>query len=68
MCESGSEITCNECGKFLGYVAFKGFYDLNKNDEINIRIDRKNYIYISFGVAKKPYCNECASKILGYEI
>ena len=68
MRESGSEITCCECGKFLGNVEFKGFYDLNKPDEINPRIERKNYIYIAFGVNKKPYCKECASKILGYEV
>ena len=68
MSKCGSEITCSECGKFLGHVEFQGFYDLNKHDAINPRIERKNYIYIAFGVAKKSYCNECAIKILGYEI
>ena len=68
MCDGGSKIICSECGKHLGNVEFKGFYDLNKTDAINPRIDRKNHIYIAFGSTKKPYCNECASRILGYKV
>ena len=70
MSKCGSEITCSECGKFLGHVEFQGFYDLNKHDAIKERFERKNHVYIvpESESIKKPYCNECASKILGYEI
>ena len=68
MSKCGSEITCSECCKFLGNVAFLGFYDFKKDNINTERFERKNHVYIATGSIKKPYCNECASKILGYEI
>lgn len=68
MSKCGSEITCSKCCKFIGNVEYAGFYDCKK-DNINTKMfERKNHVYIVTESIKKPYCNECASKILGYEI
>ena len=70
MSKCGSEITCSKCCKFLGNVEFTGFYDFKKDNINTERFERKNHVYIvpESESIKKPYCNECASKILGNEI
>ena len=68
MSKCGSEITCSKCCKFIGKIEYTGFYDFKK-DNINTKMfERKNHVYIVTESINKPYCNECASKILGYEI
>ena len=68
MSKYGSEITCSKCCKFVENVEPTGFYDFKKDNIDARRFDRKNHVYIVIEYIKKPYCNECAGQILGYDI